>query len=104
MKRMILVVATIIFALTLTVVAFVQERAKPKHADSDRNVPLTLNDARGRPVNIESLAPDDRAQVERIKKAAASLVDEPGKVAGRWQVDINCTYPPLKCSIIISRD
>ncbi len=100
MKKMLLAFATIVFALMFTTVAFVQEGERRVSGDT---VPLTLNDARGRPISLESLAPEDQAQIERIKKAAASLGDEPGTTLRKWKITIHCEAPPLKCSVIISK-
>ena len=101
MKRMILTVATVLFALVFTVVAFVQEDAR--RGSNGKDVPVTLTDRRGKAIKLESLAPEDRAQIERIKKAAPSLVDEPGATQRKWKITINCSAPPLECSIGISK-
>ena len=64
-------------------------------------VDVKLVDAKGQPIRAESLPKDVQAKVERVRKAAEGLVGGEGG-AERLKVTVNCSYPPLNCTITIS--
>lgn len=66
-----------------------------------KGVDVKLTDARGQPVRLESLPPDARAQVERVRKAAESLLPPSGS-AEKIKVTVSCTFSPLHCTITVS--
>ena len=94
----------IVFALAcgLTMMSFAQGVQGQARAVSGP-LPVTITDAGGRTITLESLPPDARAQVERVRAAGQSLRPTAGGVeAQRFNIGINCSWPPLKCTITIS--
>lgn len=74
-----------------------------KRAQTD--VTVTVTDMQGRLVRPEKLPAATQARLERVKKAAKSILDtEPGGGGGdqALKVTIRCSWPPLKCDITIS--
>jgi len=106
MKRISLAVAMATFVLTSTAGAPAQTKpgSEARQASiSAPKIPVKVTDASGKEVQVESLPPDSRAQVERVRKAADSLVARPGGTAeaAKIKVTVNCTYPPLVCTITV---
>ena len=67
-------------------------------------VELKVVDEKGQPIRPESLPKDVQANLDRVRKAAESLLAPPGpgEAAQRVKVTISCGYPPLKCTITIA--
>jgi hypothetical protein len=108
MNRIKLAVATVTFLLIFPVAAFPQNPANEsarKAAPSQKEVPVQITDEGGRSVKLESLTPENRARVERVRKAAMSLVDEPGTPESQRlkSISIDCHRIPggIKCTITV---
>ena len=72
-------------------------------APPEQGIPVKITDASGKPVKLESLPADVQAHVQRVRRAAASIQGPGGGgEAQQLTIDINCSYPPLKCTITIS--
>lgn len=103
LSRMVLVIAIVALTLTLTAGGLAQDRQGAEGARTaaaaPRGVPVAITSS-GRPVREESLPPETRAQVERVRKAAESLVGQSG-TSERPKVKITCSHPPLKCTVEI---
>lgn len=97
-------------ALTLAVVvatgSSAQTRPAPEAARQAgaplKGVDIKLTDARGQPVRRESLPPEAQAQLERVRKAAESMIGPPGGAERIKAISINCTWSPLSCTITIT--
>jgi len=97
-------------ALTLAAVIatgpFAQTRPAPEAARQAgtplKGVDIKLTDSRGQPVRRESLPPEAQAQLERVRKAAESMMGPPGSTERIKSITIECTWSPLSCTIIIS--
>lgn len=61
-------------------------------------------DEKGQPVRAESLPKDVQAKLDRVRKAAESLMATPdgAGAAQRMKVTVDCSYPPFKCTITVS--
>lgn len=100
--RMLFVIAT---ALTLTFTAGGLAQARQgtgtarTAAAVPQRVPVVITSS-GRTIQEESLPPEARAQVERVRKATESLVGQPG-TSERIKVSVTCSHPPLKCTITV---
>jgi hypothetical protein len=106
MKRIPIAVAMAIFVLTSTAGAPAQ--TKPGNESSRQasipaqRIPVKVTDANGKAVQVESLPPDSRAQVERVRSAAESLMGQPATAEkSKVKVTVNCSWPPLKCTITV---
>ena len=67
-----------------------------------KGVDVKLTDARGQPVRPESLPPEAQAQLERVRRAAESIMGPPGSTERAKGITVSCTWPPLNCTITIS--
>jgi hypothetical protein len=105
MKRITLLAAPLGLATIFAVAAVGQQPAARAGtaAPPQQGIPVKITDASGKPVQLESLPADVQAQVQRVRRAAAS-VQGPTGGGGAQQlvIDIRCSYPPLKCTITIS--
>lgn len=103
MKRK-LTFATFGLALALTLVAgaFAQESSSKRIAAvPPAQIPVTVLEA-GKAIQIETLPPEARAQLERVRTAAQGLIDQSEPGAQRIKVSVNCTWgPPLRCTITV---
>ena len=101
MKRISFAVAMATFVLASTAGAPAQTKPESENARqasiSAQKIPVKVTDASGKAIQVESLPPDSRAQVERVRSAAQSLAGQPAK----FKVTVNCSYPPLKCTITV---
>jgi hypothetical protein len=87
-------------ALTLVAGALAQEPSSKRAAMPPARIPVTVVET-GKAIPAESLPPEVQAQIERVRTAAQSLADQSGDGAQRFKVSVNCTYPPLRCTITI---
>lgn len=106
MKRITLAFATILVALMLTAGAFVPSKDTAQAAVLDpppqKEIVVTIVDKKNRPMKLESLPRESQAQVERVKRSARTLLDSGSSGPNeKLKVSIECTYPPLKCKLII---
>ncbi len=101
--RMLFVIATVALTLTFTAGDLAQARqgtgAARTAAPVPQKVPVVITSS-GRTIQEESLPPETRAQVERVRKATESLVGQPG-TSERIKVSVSCSHPPLKCTITV---
>lgn len=100
LSRMVFVIAIVALTLTLTAGGLAQDRQGAEGARTaaaaPQRVPVVITSSG--PVREESLPPETRAQVQRVRKAAESLVGQPG-TSERIKVKVTCSYPPLKCTV-----
>jgi len=88
-------------ALTLVAGAFAQESSKRVAAVPPAKIPVTVLEA-GKAIQIETLPPEARAQLERVRTAAQGLINQSDPGAQRIKVSVNCTWgPPLRCTITV---
>ena len=102
LSRMMFAMATLALALTLAGGGFAQDKQAAESAARPApppTVPVEITGP-GRQIQEESLPPEARAQVERVRKAAEGLVSPPGASA-RVKVTVSCSYPPLSCTITV---
>jgi hypothetical protein len=101
LSRMVFVIVIAALTLTLTAGDLAQgsegTAGARKVAAAPQRVPVVITSPSG-PVREESLPPETRAQVERVRKAAESLVDQPG-TSERIKVKVTCSFKPLKCTV-----
>lgn len=64
------------------------------------SVEMRIVDEKGQPVRPESLPREAQANLERVRKAAESLAAGDG-TGQRVKVTVNCSWPPLRCTITI---
>jgi hypothetical protein len=103
-----LIFIAMLFVLGLAAEANAQDRRVADQARPD--IPVTITDAAGKAMSPENLPAKDKAKLERLKAAAYDIkknekgiaAGEPGGGAQRINITISCTYPPLKCTIIVS--
>jgi hypothetical protein len=96
-------IATFGLALALTLVAgaLAQESSSRRAAAiTPAGIPVTVIED-GKAIAVESLPPESQAQIGRLRSAAQSLAGPSETGAQRFKVTVNCTYPPLKCTITI---
>ncbi len=104
MKRISFAVAMAAFVLTSTAGTLAQTKPASENARqasmAAQRIPVKITEANGKPVPVESLPADGRAQVERVRSAAESLMGQPGAAEkSKTRVTIECSWPPLKCTI-----
>ena len=111
MNRIKVAAATITLLLIMPLVVFTQTKpateGPQKVAQPQKEVPLKITDEAGRSVKLETLTPENRARVERVRKAAESLRNELGtSETQRFWVTIHCQrYPKqLVCTIMMGFD
>lgn len=94
----------VIFGLVLALIsvsgAVAQETSKRVATVPQDRIPVTIVQT-GKAIPVESLPPEARAQLERVKSAAQGLVDQSDASGERLVLTINCSWHPLKCNIII---
>jgi hypothetical protein len=74
---------------------------EPQARKATTSTEVTLTDEKGQRIRPESLPPEAQAQLARVRKAAESLMD-PAGTAQKVKVKIECSWPPLKCTITVS--
>lgn len=102
MSRMIFAIAAAALIFILAAGGLAQDRQgaeNAKEAAARQRVPVVITSA-DRTVPEESLPPETRVQVERVRKAAENLVGQSG-TSERLRVKVMCTFPPLECTITI---
>ena len=62
-------------------------------------VRVSVLDRRGRPMRLQALPAPDRARVAGLEESARGLVRQNAALSGG--IRIECTFPPLRCRIII---
>ena len=91
----------LVLALTLVAGALAQEPSSRRAVAMPAvEVPVTVVE-NGKTVAIESLPREAQAQIERVRASAQNLASSSGAGAQRFKVTVNCSYPPLKCTITI---
>jgi hypothetical protein len=106
MKRISFAIVMATFVLTSTASASAQTKPGSENARqasiSAQRIPVKVTDANGKVVPVESLPADSRAQIERVRSAAESLVGQPATAEkSKVKVSVNCSWPPLKCTITV---
>jgi hypothetical protein len=101
--RLILVMAVVAISLALAGGGLAQEKQGTETArmapTAPQTVPVVIT-SQGRPMREDALPAATRAQVERVRKAAEGLAN-PAGTSERIKVTVECSYPPLKCTITI---
>lgn len=91
----------LVLALTLVAGALAQEPSSRRAAAiSPVGVPVTVVQ-NATAVAVESLPPEVQAQIGRVRTAAQNLAGPSETGAQRLNVTVDCTYPPLRCTITI---
>lgn len=91
----------LVLALTLVAGALAQEQsARRSAAMTPGMMPVTVTE-NGKAVPVESLPPEVQAQIGRVRSAAQNLAGPSDTGAQRFKVTVDCTYPPLRCTITI---
>lgn len=67
----------------------------------DDAVTVSITNRRGRSVGMRALPAADRARVERLRESASQLQRQQAGQARRIRGAIRCTWPPLRCEIVI---
>lgn len=110
MKKQIAVILGSILLLTLGGLGVAQVGTSSmqgqKAAPSASTLEIRVVDPKGQTIPYETLPKDVQANLERVRKAAESLMVTPGGGGDaqrqRVKVTVSCSYPPLKCTITIN--
>lgn len=65
------------------------------------DVPVTITNRRGRVVGMRALPAADQGRIERLRDWAGQLRRQQAELAARIRIGIRCTWPPLRCEVII---
>jgi hypothetical protein len=74
---------------------------EPQARKATTSTEVNLTDEKGQRIRPESLPPEAQAQLARVRKAAESMMD-PAGAAQKVKVRIECSWPPLKCTITVT--
>jgi hypothetical protein len=76
----------------------------PQTPPGSSAIKMKVVDQKGQVVQRESLPKEAQADLDRVRRAAESLLADSGggTAAQKIKIDINCTWKPLNCTIVIS--
>jgi hypothetical protein len=102
MKKIMLAIATLLFALSFSAGTLAESKrvtqTDKKAAPYQDKVGITITDKRGQPIALESLPREDQARVGRAQKFAEKFVnEEPGGAGKVKSITIKCC--PLEIDI-----
>ncbi|MFZ1702034.1 MAG: hypothetical protein WBO10_11660 [Pyrinomonadaceae bacterium] len=103
MKAIIIGCALGLFTLFLSTSAPAQVnevRTAGKTSTIQKDIPVTITDATGKPVKLESLPRRAQVRVEKMKAAARRLRGD-DETPESIVVTIHCTWSPLRCTITV---
>jgi hypothetical protein len=78
-----------------------QGTPEPQARKATTSMEVNLTDEKGQRIRPESLPPEAQAQLAKVRKAAESIAG-PGAAAERLKVKVECSFPPLKCTITVT--
>jgi hypothetical protein len=108
MKKMITLISCFVVLMGFTSVGTAQVgkstmATAQKHAGPNA-VQVKITDEKGQAVKAESLPPDAQLKLERVRKAADSLMMSPTGTGVQETVviTVSCTVRPFNCTITVS--
>ena len=99
-RKLTFVTFGLVLALMFVSGAVAQESSQRATAVPKDRIPVTIMQS-GKAIPVESLPPEARAQLDRVKAAAQRLVDQSDASGERLVVTIKCSWQPLNCTITI---